>query len=102
MTRRFKVIRKRLIAQTLGRLRSDDDPTALMEEYVGQGLYEARSVLVLDLDHCTRCDECTRGCIQRHGSESHGVPMARMLRDGKRFANYLVPQPAVPAPRPTV
>jgi Fe-S-cluster-containing hydrogenase component 2 len=83
-------VRRRLISQTLGRLRSDDEPTALMEEYVGQGLYEARSVLVLDLDCCTRCDECTRGCIQRHGTESHGVPMARMLRDGKRFANYMV------------
>jgi Fe-S-cluster-containing hydrogenase component 2 len=90
MVSRFPVVRKRLISQTLARLRSDEDPTALMEEYVGQGLYEARSVLVLDLDCCTRCDECTRGCIQRHGTESHGVPMPRMLRDGKRFANYMV------------
>ena len=90
MAQKFPVIRRRLIAQTLDRLRRDDSPTALMEEYVGQGLYEARSVLVLDLDHCTRCDECTRGCVQRHGTESHGVPMARMLRDGKRFENYLV------------
>jgi Fe-S-cluster-containing hydrogenase component 2 len=90
MVRLFPVIRRRLIAQTLGRLRSDEDPTALMEEYVGQGLYEARSVLVLDLDCCTRCDECTRGCIQRHGTESHGVPLTRMLRDGKRFANFMV------------
>ena len=90
MVRLFPVVRRRLIAQTLARLRSDEDPTALMEEYVGQGLYEARSVLVLDLDCCTRCDECTRGCIQRHGTESHGVPMTRMLRDGKRFANYMV------------
>jgi len=90
MVRLFPVIRRRLIAQTLVRLRSDESPTALMEEYVGQGLYEARSVLVLDLDCCTRCDECTRGCIQRHRTESHGVPMTRMLRDGKRFANYMV------------
>jgi Fe-S-cluster-containing hydrogenase component 2 len=90
MVRQFPIIRRRLVAQTLGRLRSDDNPSALMEEYVGQGLYEARSVLVLDLDCCTRCDECTRGCIQRHGTESHGVPLARMLRDGKRFANYMV------------
>jgi Fe-S-cluster-containing hydrogenase component 2 len=90
MVRRFPVVRMRLISQTLARLRSDDSPTALMEEYVGQGLYEARSVLVLDLDNCTRCDECTRGCIQRHGTESHGVPMTRLLRDGKRFANYMV------------
>jgi ferredoxin len=90
MAQKFPVIRRRLITQTLARLRSDDNPTALMEDFVGQGLYEARSVLVLDLDHCTRCDECTRGCVQRHGTESHGVPMARMLRDGKRFANYMV------------
>jgi len=90
MVRLFPIIRRRLVAQTLGHLRSDEDPTALMEEYVGQGLYEARSVLVLDLDCCTRCDECTRGCVQRHGTESHGVPMTRMLRDGKRFANYMV------------
>ena len=90
MVRRFPLVRKRLIGQTLARLRSDDEPTALMEEFVGQGLYEAKSVLVLDLDCCTRCDECTRGCIQRHGTESHGVPLPRMLRDGKRFANYMV------------
>jgi len=90
MVHRFPIIRRRLITQTLERLRGDDDPTALLEEFVSQGLYEARSVLVLDLDCCTRCDECTRGCIQRHGTESHGVPLARMLRDGKRFANYMV------------
>ncbi len=90
MVKRFPTVRKRLIGQTLARLRSDEEPTALMQEFVEQGLYEAKSVLVLDLDHCTRCDECTRGCIQRHGTESHGVPVARMLRDGKRFANYMV------------
>jgi Fe-S-cluster-containing hydrogenase component 2 len=90
MVRQFPIIRRRLIAQTLDRLRGHNDPSELMKEYVDQGLYEARSVLVLDLDSCTRCDECTRGCVQRHGTESHGVPMARMLRDGKRFANYMV------------
>jgi len=90
MVRLFPIIRRRLIAQTLNRLRGDVNPSALTQEYVEQGLYEARSVLVLDLDCCTRCDECTRGCIQRHGAESHGVPLARMMRDGKRFANYMV------------
>jgi Fe-S-cluster-containing hydrogenase component 2 len=90
MVRLFPVIRRRLVAQTLARLRDDENPNALLEEYVNQGLYEARSVLVLDLDRCTRCDECTRGCIQRHGTESHGVPMARMMRDGMRFGQYLV------------
>jgi Fe-S-cluster-containing hydrogenase component 2 len=74
----------------LARLRSDNEPTPLISEYVDQGLYEARSALVLDLDKCTRCDDCTRGCVERHGTESHGVPLTRMLRDGRRFANYMV------------
>ena len=90
MVQLFPVIRRRLIAQTLSRLREDVNPNALVEEYTSQGLYEARSVLVLDLDRCTRCDECTRGCVKRHGTESHGVPMARMMRDGMRFGQFLV------------
>jgi len=90
MVHRFPLVRRRLVASTLARLRGDNNPSALVEEFVSQGLYEARSVLALDLDRCTRCDECTRGCIQRHGTESHGVPVARMLRDGKRFGNYMI------------
>ncbi|HEY0342994.1 MAG TPA: cyclic nucleotide-binding domain-containing protein, partial [Steroidobacteraceae bacterium] len=90
MVRRFPDIRRRIVSLTLARLRGDDNPTTLMQDFVSQGLYEARSVLALDLDYCTRCDECTRGCVQRHGTESHGVPVARMLRDGKRFANYMI------------
>ena len=90
MVHRFPIIRKRLIAQTLERLRSDSDLTPLLSDYIEQGLYEARNLLVLDLNHCTRCDDCTRGCIEQHGTESHGVPIPRMLRDGRRFANYMV------------
>jgi Fe-S-cluster-containing hydrogenase component 2 len=90
MVHQFPAVRGRIIAQTLARLRSDNEPTPLISEYVDQGLYEARSALVLDLDKCTRCDDCTRGCVERHGTESHGVPLTRMLRDGRRFANYMV------------
>ena len=57
---------------------------------MSQGLYEGRSILTLDLDLCTRCDECTRGCVQKHGTESHGVPVTRMLRDGLHFENFLI------------
>ncbi|HEX4139212.1 MAG TPA: cyclic nucleotide-binding domain-containing protein, partial [Candidatus Methylacidiphilales bacterium] len=90
MLQLFPVVRRKLIAQTLGRLREDVSPNALVEDYTNQGLYEARSVLVLDLDRCTRCDECTRGCVKRHGTESHGVPVARLMRDGMRFGQFLV------------
>jgi Fe-S-cluster-containing dehydrogenase component/CRP-like cAMP-binding protein len=90
MIRRFPNLRRRLVRQTLRRLLEDFDPRPLKKQSIALGLHEARSVLALDLDRCTRCDECTRGCVQRHGTESHGRPVARMLRDGLRFGHYLV------------
>jgi len=90
MVRRFPHLRRRLIEQSLNRLRSDNFNNPLIAEYVDQGLYEGQSVLLLDMDLCTRCDECTKGCIEQHGTESHGFPITRLLRDGLRFENYLV------------
>jgi Fe-S-cluster-containing hydrogenase component 2 len=55
-----------------------------LDEYLDQGLYNARSLLVLDLDKCTRCDECTKACADTH----NGV--TRLIREGLRFENYLV------------
>ena len=90
LVRQFPIIRRRLVSQAFARLRADSSVTPLINEYLEQGLYEARNLLVLDLERCTRCDDCTRGCIERHGTESHGAPIPRMLRDGRRFANYMV------------
>jgi len=88
--RTFPLLRRRLVELSLRRLRNDQQRDAILPEYVAQGLYEARSVLVLDMDLCTRCDECTKGCVQQHGTESHGVPITRLFRDGMRFGNYVV------------
>ncbi len=66
------------------------DFNPLVAEYVEQGLYEGQSILVLDMDLCTRCDECTKGCIHQHGTESHGLPITRLLRDGRRFGDFLI------------
>jgi Fe-S-cluster-containing hydrogenase component 2 len=64
--------------------------TPAMSEYLEQGLYEARNMLVIDLESCTRCDECTKGCIENHGTESHGVLIPRMLRTGRKIENYMI------------
>ena len=40
--------------------------------------------MVLDLNKCTRCDECTKACADTH----EGV--TRLIREGLRFENYLV------------
>jgi Fe-S-cluster-containing hydrogenase component 2/CRP-like cAMP-binding protein len=64
------------------RLRLSED---LETEYVRQGLFQGKKLLVLDLERCTRCDECTRAC-----ADSHGDGHSRLLREGLRFDRFLV------------
>jgi Fe-S-cluster-containing hydrogenase component 2 len=47
-------------------------------------LYQAQSLLILDLEKCTRCDECVRACAQAHDN------VTRLVREGLRFDKYLV------------
>jgi CRP-like cAMP-binding protein len=82
LVRQFPVLRRRLVEQSLALLRSNTDFNPLLSEYVEQGLYEGQSILVLDMDLCTRCDECTKGCIRQHGDDSHGLPITRCCAMG--------------------
>jgi Fe-S-cluster-containing hydrogenase component 2/CRP-like cAMP-binding protein len=52
--------------------------------FVDQGLYNAQSLLVLDLEKCTRCDECAKACADAHGG------VTRLIREGLRFDKFLV------------
>jgi Fe-S-cluster-containing hydrogenase component 2 len=47
---------------------------------------QGQNLLLLDLDRCTRCDECVKACVATHDD---GV--TRLIRDGLRFDHYLVP-----------
>jgi Fe-S-cluster-containing dehydrogenase component/CRP-like cAMP-binding protein len=49
-----------------------------------EGLVEGNSILVIDLNTCTRCDDCVRGCASTHG----GVP--RFVREGDKYKNFLI------------
>jgi Fe-S-cluster-containing hydrogenase component 2 len=53
-------------------------------DFLQQGLMNAQSVLVLDLEKCTRCDECTKACADSHGG------VTRLIREGLRFDKFLV------------
>src|SRR5205085_3032898 len=53
-------------------------------EFLNQGLMEAQSLLLLDLEKCTRCDECVRACADAHDG------VTRLVREGLRFDKYLV------------
>ncbi len=55
-----------------------------LDSFLGQGLMNAQALLVLDLDKCTRCDECTKACSDTH----EGV--TRLIREGLRYDKFLV------------
>ncbi len=55
-----------------------------LNHFLAQGLMEAQSLLILDLERCTRCDACVTACADAH----NGV--TRLIRDGLRFDKYLV------------
>ena len=90
MARKFPKLRRNLVEMALGRLKGDRDHSPARRQHVEQGLYQGQSLLVLDLTKCTRCDECTKACVQQHGTESHGHPVTRLLREGLRFGDFLV------------
>ena len=58
--------------------------TVALGQFLDQGLMEAQSLLVLDLEKCTRCDECTKACSDSHDG------VTRLIREGLRFDKYLV------------
>jgi CRP-like cAMP-binding protein len=55
-----------------------------LESFLAQGLMEAQSLLVLDLEKCTRCDACVTACADSHDG------VTRLVREGLRFENFLV------------
>lgn len=55
-----------------------------LETALEKGLVEGNSILVIDLDRCTRCDDCVRGCADVHD----GRP--RFVREGDKYQNLLI------------
>jgi len=73
-------------AQAVGVAASQRPPSAqgLVDALVELNLYNSQNVLLIDLDRCTRCDECVKACATTHGG------VARFTRDGPRLGHYLV------------
>jgi CRP-like cAMP-binding protein/Fe-S-cluster-containing hydrogenase component 2 len=84
----FPAIRAQIRAEAAAVLERDaarrGQTEASLGDFVANGLYSAQKLLVLDLESCTRCDECTRACSDTH----EGI--TRLIREGLRFENFLV------------
>ncbi|HEV2690522.1 MAG TPA: cyclic nucleotide-binding domain-containing protein [Bryobacteraceae bacterium] len=64
--------------------RLDTATSTPLNQFLDRGLFEAQSLLVLDLERCTRCDNCVRACADAHDG------VTRLVREGLRFDNFLV------------
>ena len=48
------------------------------------GLVQGNSILVIDLETCTRCDDCVRACAATHDGR------ARFVREGPKLDNLMI------------
>jgi Fe-S-cluster-containing dehydrogenase component len=87
---RFPAVERRLwesavtLVKEAGYTRKTPSRSKLTEFALAKGLVQGSSMLVIDLDVCTRCDDCVRGCASTHG----GRP--RFVREGEKHDGFLV------------
>lgn len=64
----------------------EGDQLVLSKGFEELGLIQGQRLMLIDLDRCTRCDECVRACVNTHDDGR-----SRLFLDGPRFDRYLVP-----------
>lgn len=89
MVYQFPEIKQQLVETAKERLQDNIKQietlrTGSIDQFLNQGLMEAQSLLILDLERCVRCDECVKACADAHDG------VTRLIRDGLRFDKYLV------------
>jgi Fe-S-cluster-containing hydrogenase component 2/CRP-like cAMP-binding protein len=50
------------------------------------GLIEGQQLMLIDMERCTMCGECVRGCV-----DAHADGRSRLFLVGQRFDKYMVP-----------
>lgn len=61
-------------------------PTVPSKRVDDLGLLQGQNLMLIDLEKCTRCDQCAQAC-----SEAHDDGISRLIREGPRYDKYLVP-----------
>ncbi|HMC89199.1 MAG TPA: cyclic nucleotide-binding domain-containing protein, partial [Gemmataceae bacterium] len=85
----FPELRRRFVEMAVENLEDNERSRQQVQavplgDFLKQGLMNAQSLLVLDLEKCTRCDECTKACSDAHDG------ITRLIRDGLRLDKWLV------------
>lgn len=57
--------------------------TGLLEFLVEQRLMNGREAMIIDMNRCTRCDDCVRACATTHG----GTPV--FVRQGPQYGPFM-------------
>jgi Fe-S-cluster-containing hydrogenase component 2/CRP-like cAMP-binding protein len=89
MAQQYPTFKKRVIEQAKEYLEKNQRNLSTigvesLSEATEKGIFNANNLLVIDLEKCTRCDECSKACADNHGGVS------RLKRDGMRYGHYLV------------
>src|SRR5436190_7188783 len=85
----FPEIRAQLQDMAAQRLKANEEQsnqlkTVVLNDFLGKSLMQAQNLLLLDLEKCTRCDDCVAACASAHDG------VTRLLREGVRYENFLV------------
>lgn len=70
----------------IGASRRDPGRSGFIQTALDNGLVQGNSILMIDLDRCTRCDDCVRACAATHGDRP------RFIREGEKLENFLIPR----------
>ena len=68
----------------IGFTRQHPHRSDLVDFALAKGLVQGNSILVIDLETCTRCDDCVRGCASTHND----IP--RFVREGEKYNGFLI------------
>ncbi len=89
---KYPDVRKRLERLASSREKAQEEAAVsvgtvgVSERAENLGLLQGQNLMLIDLERCTRCDQCVDACVAAHDD---GVP--RLIREGNRFEKYLVP-----------
>ena len=73
-----------LLIKESGYSRRNISQSEFIETALVNGLVQGNSMLVIDLNVCTRCDDCVRACAETHGDRP------RFVREGDKYENLLI------------